>query len=82
MWMESHTTKSPHGGHLKNITHPEKIHIGVSALVIALNRKSSVKTHLGQREEKGKEEQAFLDCRSDGGLQQKSKGKILSYFCQ
>ena len=23
VWMASHTTKSPHGGHLKNITHLE-----------------------------------------------------------
>ena len=51
VWMASHRTKSPHGGHLKNIAH--LIHIGVSAVPSA--------------EKNRKDGQAFLDWRSDGG---------------
>ena len=58
--MDGIRTKSPHGGHLKNIGNLENS----SAKLSALKRKSSVKTHLGEREKKSKR-----DYRSDGGSQ-------------
>ena len=73
--MESHTTKSPHGGHLK-ILPIYKIYIGVSAVLSIEEKMFSQDPAGGKR----KEEQAFLDCRSDGGSQYKSKGKIFVIF--
>ena len=64
VWMASHTTKSPHGGHLKNTAHLEN-----SYRCKCIKDKMFTQDPSGEREKKRKEEQAFLNCSSEGGSQ-------------
>ena len=61
----------------------QKIHIGVSAVLSALKRKSSRKTHLGEREDKRKKKsKRFLTARVMVTCNRNPKGKFLSYFLE
>ena len=69
VWMASHTTKSPHGGPVKNIGHLENSYRCKCCVKCIEEKIFTQDPSGGKRRQEKKKEQAFLDCKSDGDLQ-------------